>query len=37
VTTLAITGHMDLTDTTVSLVRAALDELLATFATIDNT
>lgn len=28
-TTLAITGHMDLTDTTVPLVRAALDDLLS--------
>ena len=31
-TTLAITGHMDLTDTTVPLVRTALDRLLAAHA-----
>ena len=36
-TTLAITGHMDLTDTTVPLVRAALDELLAEEASVSLT
>ncbi|MBR7678369.1 hypothetical protein KDA82_36460, partial [Streptomyces daliensis] len=36
-TTIAVTGHMDLTDGTVPLVRAGLEELLARYAPSDLT
>jgi hypothetical protein len=35
VTTIAVTGHMDLTESSVPLVRAALDELVRTYAADD--
>ena len=35
-TTLAVTGHMDLTDESVPLIRTALDELLRQYAAADD-